>query len=263
MISWDINGGFSTKITDKSFQNFICTYDIILLTECWLQKDYKEYIEDFDYHYFPRQKSKSVQGGGTVILVRKKIHKYVTLVNNQYDTIIWLRIRGLLYNLSSDLYLGCVYIPPNNSSFYRLYDCDLLNELETQITTYLDRGKVRLLEDFNARTSNRDDFIASDIINDNILSEVSELLTYEMDEILPLRVNPDKVVNDYGSKLLSLCKSSGLRILNGRHKEAMDRDYTFMGVVDYCISTPDVFHITEQFIVSNFTVFSDHSPLHI
>lgn len=76
-----------------------------------------------------------------------------------------------------------------------------------------------------------------------------------MDEILPLRVNPDKVVNDYGSKLLSLCKSSGLRILNGRHKDAMDRDYTFMGVVDYCISTPDVFHITEQFIVSNFTRF--------
>lgn len=34
-------------------------------------------------------------------------------------------------------------------------------------------------------------------------------------------------------------------------------------VVDYCISTPDIFHITEQFIVSSFTVFSDHAPLHI
>lgn len=75
-----------------------------------------------------------------------------------------------------------------------------------------------------------------------------------------MRVNPDEVVNDYGSKLLSLCKSSGLRILNGRHTDIMDRDYTVMGarvlsVDDYCISTPDVFYITEQFIVASFTVF--------
>lgn len=67
IISWNINGGFSTKITDKSFQRFISTYNIILLTECQLQKDYKDHIEDFDYHYFPREKSKTVQGGGTVI----------------------------------------------------------------------------------------------------------------------------------------------------------------------------------------------------
>lgn len=124
-----------------------------------------------------------------------------------------------------------------------------------------------LLGDFNPRTSNRDDFIANDIINDNILSEVSELLTYEMDEILPLRVNPDKVLNDYGSKLLSLCKSSGPRIFNGRHKNAMDRDYHGCERAKCCrllyISSPDVFHITEQFIVSSFTVFSDQAPLHI
>lgn len=38
--------------------------------------------------------------------------------NNQYETIIWLKIRGPRYNFSSDLYSGCVYIPLTNSSFY-------------------------------------------------------------------------------------------------------------------------------------------------
>lgn len=225
-------------------------------------------MEDFDSYYFPRQKSKSIQGGGTVVLVRRKFHKFVTFVNNQYDTIIWLKIQGPLCSLNSDLYLGCVYIPPNNSSFHRVYNCDIFNELESQITTYLAKGKVMLLGDINARTSNRDDFIFNDFINCDILSEVIELLTYEIDKPLPVRINPDKVVNEYGSKLLSLCKSSGLRILNGRHKHALDRDYTFCGgrglsVVDYFISTPDIFDITEKFIVSSFTTFSDHAPLHV
>lgn len=39
-------------------------------------------------------------------------HTNITIVlpkNNQYETIIWLKIRGPRYNFSSDLYLGCVY----------------------------------------------------------------------------------------------------------------------------------------------------------
>lgn len=72
-------------------------------------------------------------------------------------------------------------------------------------------------------------------------------------------------VNDLGNKLLSLWKSSGLKILNGRHNLGIDKDYTFVGprgmiVVDYVIhvSTPDVFLKIEQFIVANFI---DHAPL--
>lgn len=52
---------------------------------------------------------------------------------------------------------------------------------------------------------------------------------------------PDKVVNAYGSTLLSLCKSSGKEFY-WRHKHALDRYYAFWGgiglrVVDYFIST--------------------------
>lgn len=119
----------------------------------------------------------------------------------------------------------------------------------------------------NARTSNRVDFIFNDLINCDTVSEVFELLTYEIDKPVPARINPDKIVNEYRSKLQSLCKSSGLRILNGRHKHALDREYTFCGgrglsVVDYFISTPDIFDITEKFIVSSFTTFWDHAPLY-
>ena len=137
-----------------------------------------------------------------------------------------------------------------------------------QISMFSSKGNVIVIGDFNARTSDKDDFITNDVIQNDILREVSEILTYETDTVLPTRVNPDKTVNEYGRKLLSLCKSSGLRILNGRHNHGLDRDYTFMGarglsVVDYCISTPNVFHLIEKFIISNFTTFSDHAPLHL
>lgn len=79
------------------------------------------------------------------------------------------------------------------------------------------------------------------------------------------RSNTDMGVNYLGNKLLSLCKNSGLRILNGRHNFGIDKDYTCVGprgmsVVSYVIhvSTPDVFLKIKQFIVANFT---DHAPL--
>jgi hypothetical protein len=78
---------------------------------------------------------------------------------------IWLKIEHLLQNVDDDLYLGCVYIPPNNSSFYRLYDCDIFGEFENQTVLYLAEGKVMILGDLNARTSTKADFIADDILN--------------------------------------------------------------------------------------------------
>jgi hypothetical protein len=62
-------------------------------------------------------------------------------------------------------------------------------------------------------------------------------------------MNPDKSRNEYGFKLLKLCKSTGLRILNGRHGSGFANDYTYCGatslsVIDYLIST--IFKNTKQ-----------------
>ena len=191
----------------------------------------------------------------------------MSLLKNKFDSIIWLQIQNL-YNQQEPIFLGCVYIPPCNSSFYKQYDCGIFMEFEMQISMFSSKGNVIVIGDFNARTSDKDDFITNDVIQNDIHREVSEILTYETDTVLPTRVNPDKTVNGYGRKLLSLCKSSGLRILNGRHNHGLDIGYTFMGarglsVVDYCISTPNAFHLIEKFIISNFTTFSDHAPLHL
>ena len=185
-----------------------------------------------------------------------------------HDTVTWLKLDKSLVPCLGDVYLACVCIPPNGSAFYQKYDCDLFNDLEYRIVDYISRGKVILIGDFNARTSDLNDFILHDVLHDEVLRGLGELLFYGSDVQLKVRSNPDKVTNDLGNKLLSLCKSSGLRILNGRHPLGMDKDYTFFGpkgtsVIDYVITSPNVFPSIVQFIVSNFTVYSDHAPLHV
>lgn len=164
IISWNINGGFASKFSDKKFQCYILSYDIVLLTECWIENNFSIDVEGFHSFVFPRMRSKSKQGGCCVILIREKLKHYVSFLENMCDTIIWLKLDKCLLDSSEDLYLACVYIPPSSSTFYQAYDCDIFSELENQIVKYLTFGKVMLIGDTNARTANANDFILHDIL---------------------------------------------------------------------------------------------------
>lgn len=83
----------------------------------------------------------------------------------------------------------------------------------------------------------------------------------------PLRYNPDTGINDYGSRLIKLWKSTCLRIRNGRDDGASN-DFTFCGhngrsVIGYLLMSFSLFPIVKSFIVYNFTDCSDHAPLHL
>ena len=101
-----------------------------------------------------------------------------------------------------------------------------------------------------------------------LLTFLSPLCNYVQDDVLKDRVCPDGTVNSYGLKLIQLCIESGLRILNGRHADNMANDFTYCGangcsVIDYVLSTPDIFPYFHKFIVCSFNTYSDHAPLHI
>ena len=71
-----------------------------------------------------------------------------------------------------------------------------------------------LTGDFIARTSVLDDFLQVDL---SLHIPVSD--DYKVGTVLDKRVSQDCKVNEYGRKLINLCISTGLRIVNGRlHK---------------------------------------------
>ena len=63
--------------------------------------------------------------------------------------------------------------------FYSLYDCDIMSELENQISIFKQKGQVILLGDTNARTSNLDDFLVCDVLHNDVLKALCELIYYQ------------------------------------------------------------------------------------
>lgn len=72
-------------------KHYLCTYDIICLSECWIRKDFSIDVEGYKTYIFHRD-SRSIQGGGTIILIKDIYDKYVFIIDSLYDTIIWFKI---------------------------------------------------------------------------------------------------------------------------------------------------------------------------
>ena len=139
----------------------------------------------------------------------------------------------LIYNSRDDVFLCSVYIPPQRSRVIRSMDIDMFDEIERGVEKYTQHGKICIVGDMNSRTATIDDFIVADrYINDDFIDN---------DDYIPKRKNKDFVLDTYGQKLISLCKSTNIIIANGRYQ--MDKDigqHTFcshkgMSMVDYLI----------------------------
>ncbi|CAG2192026.1 unnamed protein product [Mytilus edulis] len=216
----------------------------------------------------PRNKSKCTQGGGLCVMINTIYSPYISFIESIADTFVWLKFDKVLFDFDQDLYVCGAYIPPINSKYHTLYECDIFRLMEDNIISYSSKGKICLVGDLNCRTSNASDFIEDDSVHITLQNQLPNLFNYSNDHSLSTRINPDTISNDYGSKLIKLCKSTGLRILNGRHKDGLSNDYTYCGpksfsVIDYFLTTVDLFSTIDKFIISSFTQFSDHASLHL
>lgn len=60
------------------------------------------------------------------------------------------------------------------------------------------------------------DFIVNDDLSDTVFNNIANIVAYSNDFALPNRNSEDKSCNNFGRKLLDLCKASGLRMFNDR-----------------------------------------------
>ena len=68
-----------------------------------------------------------------------------------------------------DYFIGCVYLPPAYSNYYKMYNCDLFYDLLNSVEKYSsETSRVFLLGDMNARTAIVNDFI----INTNVCGPI-------------------------------------------------------------------------------------------
>ena len=123
---------------------------------------------------------------------------------------IWVKIRTNRGN--KDIMMGVTYLSPENSTYSKTHSPDKTWDiLRNEIGKYRRDYKISLIGDFNSRTGQLLDYVQN---YDNKFVDLPD--NYALDYEVCKRTNQDEYVNNFGKTLIDLCRSSELRILNGR-----------------------------------------------
>ena len=259
--TWNINGIINKVLGDKTnnkdFVEAISNIDFILLTETWNNLNIN--IPGFETIHSTLAKSLSKtacrQSGGISLLYKTKFRDFVSTVKKTKN-FLWCKISKRILNCDTDLYICGTYIPPEKSKYF---DQEIFEELENDITHFSSKGNLIILGDLNARTAKLADYVSNE--GNKHINDISE------HSLCPQqRQNFDSSINNHGKKLIEICKSCDLRILNGRALgDSLGRP-TFHGpkgtsAVDYIICSQNLLQDTKHLVVKPPTYLSDHSQI--
>lgn len=246
------------KLTENCDIGFFC--------ECWVPAEFD--TSDYDLpglkvNYFPRTKCK---GGGLVLFYKEYLAQYISLVKVTHDSLIWIKLDKKLSIVNRDVYLCFAYIAPENSEFYNKYDCDLFECIESDIARFSNEGHIGIFGDLNSRVASVPDTIEHDQLENNLRQRLERCFIYPNEPHNKERKSDDSHLNNFGRRLISLCKQSGLRIINGRSISDQNGSITFQNragtsVIDYVLLHYDALSMFKDFTVLQFNTFSDHAPI--
>ena len=278
ILFWNINGLSQDKLHDDILGKLCKTYDIILLAETWSKGQDDFALNGFHYFDYSRKYSHpncKRNSGGLGIFARVSIKNGLRPWCHIDDMNAWFILDKSVFGLENDLYLGCVYIVPENSTYLKHNECDLLLDDVAKIPS---ECGILLCGDYNARTnvlSDHDDYVSG---NDGDLRNLMPTQMGESCHMISVlnemgrlvRFSRDKTpANRHGSRLIDFCKATDLIIFNGRlgHDHGLGEftrdDTTGRSVVDYAIGSPVIFNQVNFFKVLDKVPESDHRPLSI
>ena len=163
--------------------------------------------------------------------------------------------------------------PLSSTRNYLIDDNNDFDFLENLIIKLGRENEIVVIGDINARSSVLNDIITNDCANFNPIEDVivNDLCITDNDlinhEIPVCRNNEDNKTNDFGHKLVNLCKLSGLLIGNGRLNG--DREigkFTYIdkkgkSAIDYALISKGLLSHNNNFHVQETNIYSDHCPI--
>ena len=258
--AWNICG-VKSKLSDPDFLEELQSHHIIILGESFSDND-ELHIDGYKCeNIFRKLKHKNARrnSGGVSVLTKTIIAKYVTPVKTTAEHLIWLKISKNLTGYPLDTYLCCTYIPPEHSPYYKTHpNLDIFDELSFDITKFSKLGHIIISGDLNARLGSKSETLRSSEINDH-----GEILPNLNTINPPPRCSMDHVSNKWGNKLIDICVSHNLCVLNGRTIGDLDGKFTFFGgglsAIDLTIVDSHILSNTLGFKVHRFLpYFSSH-----
>ncbi len=235
--------------------------DIEFIDKVFVQVGFKVFMKN-------RHKVARYKSGGIIIGIRQDIAKHCKVHQTKCKSVLWVALDKSVFHTEKDIIFGGVYIPPEGTRYAKNH---VFTDIESELLQLTRRKDVSicLLGDFNSHTGHLKDFISLDnVVGDqvNIDLETRDLLDAEEQlaslGVLRERVSQDKHhSNNYGNKLIELCKSHALYILNGRvGKDQYTGALTCKNstVVDYVIGSASLISMVHEFEVLTFDhMYSD------
>ena len=263
---WNLNGLYRSDGTCKSeeteFEEIIRKHDIFCISEVHCNEQKIPPIQKYSCFKICRQKTEKINRffGGIAIYYKSSLRKGIKFVQSNNEDLIWIKLCKNFFGTEKDTLICVTYIPPENSTYYKVRGIDTMELLENDIVKMRLDGTLCILGDINARTNIDLDFVE----NDEALNEDLDIL-YDVDKISIVRSSQDKGdACKRGKTLLEICKAARLRIVNGRCLGDAIGMYTChrplgSSVVDYFITEEENLKNVEYFEVGDYKGnISDH-----
>ncbi len=208
------------------------------------------------------------KSGGLMIAIKKNVDFEWKHIQNNYETLLSVKVFRRDLGMDKDLIITSVYIPPSQS---RYASRDHFDEMDNLLLNYTNVDFFHVLcGDYNAHTGTTADILISN--NDNVNNYVYDDNDLDLTALgVPItRYNMDITADrsSYGSKLIEVCKNNQVIIYNGRLGDDVGigkATTTYNTTVDYIIGSPLLTPYIAQFRVLDFEpLYSDvHSGLMI
>ena len=252
------------KLDDPNFIDLINSHDITVLCETWRKDDSKINIQGFwDFSQIrPKIKKSGRYSGGISIFVKNDIREGVKIINSSSEGFIWIKLLKSFFGLSNDIFMCAVYIPPKGAT--RHDSGDYFEELSNHLVKYIDKGNIILLGDLNSRIGKEISNTNTNSVNSHSL--IDNMLPQEVCTKIDSKSSCDNIINNFGKKLLSICKAFDLIVANGRCPGDMIGNFTChtkrgASVVDLIIIDSQILNLISKVKVLPPSFVSAHSPV--
>ena len=203
---------------------------------------------------------KGRKSGGLLVLCKNEYQKKIKPIKI-LKKFIWLEVsKEIVKNLDHNLFVICSYIHDISSKYF---EPDIFEELFNDINTYCDQNTPLLIKgDLNARTG-----VEEDIFLDPELDTPCFVETQVETPTIPQRNNCDMFINSHGKKIINLCRTCNLKILNGRSEGDPLGMLTYLNenlgasTIDYSICNIPFFQSVKNFMVLPQNELSDHCKI--
>jgi len=267
-LSWNV-GGLIGKLRDPDFVNYVTSFDVCCLQETFTfpSFDFSISFDEFLVFHSPAVRlSRMGRGsGGTLLLIKKSLSEFVSVVQTNVDNMLSVRLSKTLFGCDKDVIFIGMYNHPSASPYYegKDYEC-AIDELEQFLLSTLeqtDECYYLLSGDLNARIGEWG-LRMEDVDDDDGLNgfENEDGLFFE-------RHSDDKTENAFGRKLMDLCTVFGLLPLNGFFHETkhFDHRFTYMSeqgssVIDYFFCSYEFVHFLKSLVIDT-RIESSHMPV--